>query len=98
MKVVVPLRFPLLHLLITGSVGNTETGHRSTKLKTAPEAHLILETKGFDPLTGVKKNAAERWVAAVNADDMYGQWLYAICRRPEDVPAAMAAGAARAGA
>jgi hypothetical protein len=28
---------------------------------------------------------AERWVAAVNADGTYGKWLYAICRKPEDV-------------
>jgi type III restriction enzyme len=61
------------------------------KLKTIPEGHLILETKGFDPLTEVKKHAAERWVAAVNADGTYGKWLYTICRKPEDVPKAIEA-------
>jgi len=39
---------------------------------------LILETKGFDPLEGIKKAAAERWVNAVNADGSYGRWQYAI--------------------
>jgi type III restriction enzyme len=59
------------------------------KLKTTPEAHLILETKGFDPLTEVKTHAAERWVTAVNADGTYGEWLYAICRKPEEVTKAI---------
>jgi type III restriction enzyme len=31
------------------------------KLKITPAAHVILETKGYDPLTEVKKEAAERW-------------------------------------
>jgi len=38
---------------------------------------LILETKGWDPLEEVKREAAERWVAAVNADGTYGHWHYA---------------------
>ena len=38
------------------------------RLKTDPPRHLILETKGYDPLEEVKRAAAERWVAAVNAD------------------------------
>jgi type III restriction enzyme len=40
--------------------------------------HLILETKGFDPKLEVKRAAAERWVAAVNADGTKGQWKYAL--------------------
>jgi hypothetical protein len=55
------------------------------KLKTTPEAHLILETKGFDPLGDVKREAAERWAAAVNADGTYGKWMYAVARKPEEV-------------
>ncbi|MBI4577060.1 MAG: DEAD/DEAH box helicase family protein [Planctomycetes bacterium] len=46
---------------------------------------LILETKGFDPLEKVKRAAAERWVAAVNADGRYGHWSYGMARRPEEV-------------
>jgi len=55
------------------------------RLKTNPPIHLILETKGFDPLEGVKRGAAERWVAAVNADGTYGTWRYALVKRPTEV-------------
>ena len=50
---------------------------------------LILETKGFDELAEVKTNAAERWVAAVNADGRFGSWRYAIARRIADVTAVL---------
>jgi type III restriction enzyme len=52
---------------------------------------LILETKGYDPLAEVKKSAAERWVAAVNAeykmnpDRAHWQWRYAMVRQVGDV-------------
>lgn len=46
---------------------------------------LILETKGYDPLTDVKKAAAERWVAAVNSDDKFGRWQYAMAKKQEEV-------------
>ena len=57
------------------------------RLKTDSEEpyHLIIETKGFDPLEDVKKAAAERWVKAVNADESFGHWQYAIVRKPEKV-------------
>jgi len=55
------------------------------RLKTDPPVHLILETKGFDPLQGVKRQAAERWVAAVNAEGSYGRWAYAVVKKPEEV-------------
>jgi len=45
---------------------------------------LILETKGFDPLAEVKQAAADRWVAAVNADGRYGHWLYDMIHKPEE--------------
>jgi type III restriction enzyme len=47
--------------------------------------HVILETKGFDPLEEVKTGAARRWVDAVNADRRHGVWDYKIARRPEEV-------------
>lgn len=47
--------------------------------------HLILEVKGYDPLEEVKKAAAERWVAAVNADGKYGRWAYVIAKKPSEV-------------
>jgi hypothetical protein len=43
--------------------------------------HLILETKGFDPLEEIKGQAAQRWVAAVNADGSYGRWGYSAAHR-----------------
>jgi len=66
------------------------------RLKTAPERHLILETKGFDPLEEVKVSAARRWVSAVNADGTYGAWAYVIAKKVSDVAGMLAqvAGAA----
>jgi type III restriction enzyme len=55
------------------------------RLKTEPPIHLILETKGYDPLEEVKRAATERWVAAVNADGTYGQWAYALVKKTTDV-------------
>jgi type III restriction enzyme len=45
------------------------------------DKHLILETKGFDPLKDVKRAAAERWVDAVNAEGSYGSWAYVVTDR-----------------
>ena len=47
--------------------------------------HMILETKGYDPLRDVKAAAATRWVEAVNADGRYGHWQYAVVNKPENV-------------
>jgi type III restriction enzyme len=67
------------------------------RLQTQPRRHLILETKGFDPLEEVKIAAARRWVAAVSADATYGQWTYAVAKRVTDV-AGMVAETERASA
>ena len=48
------------------------------RLSSSPSAHVIIETKGFDELADVKAAAAERWVAAVNADGRHGVWRYAM--------------------
>ncbi len=66
------------------------------RLKADRPIHLILETKGFDPLEEKKRAAAERWVAAVNAEGSYGTWCYAVVKKPTEVPAllAIAAGVA----
>jgi type III restriction enzyme len=48
--------------------------------------NLILETKGFDPLKEVKVQAAERWVAAVNADGTYGRWTYRMVELVAEIP------------
>lgn len=51
------------------------------RLNTDEHPNLILETKGYDPLEGVKREAAERWVSAVNADGTYGRWLYRVAKK-----------------
>jgi type III restriction enzyme len=55
------------------------------RLKTTPETHLILETKGYDLKEEFKVAAARRWVDAVNADGSYGRWAYEIAKRPTEV-------------
>ncbi|HKF47859.1 MAG TPA: hypothetical protein VKB38_10925 [Terracidiphilus sp.] len=61
-----------------------------------PGITLILETKGYDPRADVKKGAAERWVAAVNAaaktdpERTHGHWRYAMVRQVGDVPGVLA--------
>lgn len=57
------------------------------RLKTDPPRHLILETKGYDPLEDVKRAAAERWVAAVNADGTFGPWQFAVAKKVSAIPA-----------
>jgi len=47
--------------------------------------HVIVELKGWDPLEHVKREAAERWVKAVNADGRHGQWAYVIAKKPDEV-------------
>jgi type III restriction enzyme len=59
------------------------------RLKGAPPLHLILETKGYDPLKQVKSDAAERWVKAVNADGTKGRWAYRLVTNPNDVTRAL---------
>lgn len=67
------------------------------QLKDLPGVTLILETKGYDPLADVKKGAAERWVAAVNAaaksdpERTHGRWRYAMVRQVGDIPSVLAA-------
>jgi len=55
------------------------------RLKSKRQRYLILETKGYDPLEDVKRAAAERWVAAVNADGKYKQWQYEVVKKVEDI-------------
>lgn len=50
-----------------------------------PNGTLILETKGFDPAEEYKRQAAHRWVNAVNNDGKYGRWAYQMIKDPADV-------------
>lgn len=52
---------------------------------TGDQRHVILETKGYDVLMDVKRQAAERWVAAVNADGRHGRWQYVLVQKIGDV-------------
>ena len=64
------------------------------RLKSEPPIHLIIETKGFDPLEEVKKAAADRWVAAVNADGTYGVWRFAMAKKTTEVESILSRAAA----
>jgi type III restriction enzyme len=55
------------------------------RLKGRKAVHVILEVKGFDPLKEIKQQAAERWVAAVNAEGSFGAWRYAVAQHPSEV-------------
>jgi type III restriction enzyme len=57
--------------------------------------HLILETKGYDPIEEVKSEAARRWVKAVNADARYGHWQYAVVKSVGDVAGAISRASGR---
>lgn len=50
---------------------------------------LIIETKGFDDKADAKRQAAERWVAAVNASRSFGTWKFAMARSMAEVRAAL---------
>ena len=57
------------------------------RLTQGENEHLILETKGYDPRTEIKAQAAERWVSAVNAAKAFGHWQYKVARNPGQVRA-----------
>jgi type III restriction enzyme len=53
---------------------------------------MVLEAKrGRDEKSEVKEQAAQRWVAAVNADGRYSEWRYAIARDMNAVPSILTA-------
>ena len=55
------------------------------RLRAEPALHVILETKGFDPLEDVKTAAAKRWIAPVNSDGTYGRSRYLLAKRIADI-------------
>ena len=59
------------------------------RLQSDEKHTLILETKGYDPLKDIKKGAAERWVAAVNAEGSYGRWQYCMVFKADEVNGAI---------
>ena len=65
------------------------------RLKGDAPVHMILETKGYDPLEDVKRAAAERWVSAVNAEGSYGRWVYRLTKKTTEVSGIISAAATR---
>ncbi len=63
---------PYLH----GGMGHDYLPDFIVRLDTPEPRFLIVETKGHDEKLAEKSAAAQRWVAAVNADGRYGQWFY----------------------
>jgi type III restriction enzyme len=55
------------------------------RLSTTSPLNLIIETKGYDDLAEVKSAAAQRWVAAVNADGRFGRWQFTMVRKVHEV-------------
>jgi type III restriction enzyme len=55
------------------------------RLAGADERYVLLEIKGYDPLKEVKRAAADRWCAAVNAHGALGQWCYRLADAPSKV-------------
>lgn len=53
------------------------------RLETEDERYVILEIKGYDELAEIKRQAAERWCKAVNADGKFGRWSYVLARNPD---------------
>ena len=49
-----------------------------------PVIHLILETKGYDPLEEVKKERRSGG-RAVNADGTFGRWEYRVVRKVGEI-------------
>ena len=62
-----------------------DVGAQAQFKRKGPPVHLILETKGLDLLEEVKRAAAERWVAAVNADGTYGRWKFGLVKRVSEI-------------
>ncbi len=61
------------------------------RMKGKAPLNIILETKGYDPLKDVKRQAAERWVAAVNADGRFGYWRYLLNEQISKISAELTA-------
>jgi type III restriction enzyme len=68
------------------------------RMKGTPPIHVVLEIKGYDPLAQVKRAAADRWVAAVNAEGSYGEWAYRLAKATTEVTAILTGVAVSAGA
>jgi type III restriction enzyme len=55
------------------------------RLSNGGDRFLILETKGYDELENIKREAAARWVRAVNAEGSFGVWEYVVAKQVSEV-------------
>jgi type III restriction enzyme len=55
------------------------------RLAGAKDRYLIVEVKGFDAREEIKRAAAARWVAAVNADGAFGAWRFEVAKSVAEV-------------
>ncbi len=85
--------FPFLH----NGPGPDPVPDFVIRLKGVAQRHVILETKGHDPLREVKAAAAHRWCLAVNAEGSPGSWRFFMANRPELVRDHLTEAAAAAG-
>ena len=65
------------------------------RLKTAGTVPPDPGNQGLRPVEDVKRAAAERWVAAVNAEGSFGHWEYALAKKVSDTSAALNAALAK---
>jgi type III restriction enzyme len=64
------------------------------RLSAAKDRYLIVEVKGFDEREEIKRAAAARWVAAVNADGAFGAWRFEVAKSVAEVRRILDAGEA----
>ncbi len=58
------------------------------------EVNIILEVKGFESEQDFqKRNAAHRWVNAINRHGGFGRWSFAVCRHPVSLAEKLASAA-----
>jgi hypothetical protein len=78
----------------TSTTASRTTTNPTFVIRLAGGGHfLILETKGYDPLAEVKRQAGSRWINAVNAEGRHGLWQFAMVRRVGEVHDAIGAAA-----
>ncbi len=59
------------------------------RLSNRSDEYLILETKGYDEKADAKRQAAERWISAVNASGLFGKWQFVMARTLKKVTEAL---------
>ena len=74
----IPLRSSL-------TLHRSAAGHIPCTPRPQPCSSLDRRSRTWYTLEEVKRAAAERWVAAVNADGTYEHWEYAVAKKVADI-------------